>query len=213
MEFKKLIELVKDQPLFESGLLLSGDVNPGYIRRQLSAWVNTGKIIQLRRGLYVLDQPFQKIPPHPFLVANRLQFPSYVSYQSALAYYGLIPEGIYTTVSATTRRPGKWETKIGTFQYHHVQQGWFNGYTSLELDDRQTAFLAVPEKALLDFVLLTPRGDSPSFLDELRLQNLNILDLPRLEAMVNQIKKPKLNRFFTNFQQLVQQQMKGNRRL
>ena len=213
MEFKNLIELVKDQPFFESGLLLSGDVNPGYIRRQLSAWVNTGKIIQLRRGLYVLAQPFQKISPHPFLVANRLQFPSYVSYQTALAYYGLIPEGIYTPVSATTRRPGKWETKIGVFQYHHVQPGWFNGYTSLKLDEQQTAFIAQPEKALLDLILLTPQGDSSAFLDELRLRNLNILDLSRMEGMVNQVKKPKLNRFFINFQELVQENIKGNSRL
>jgi hypothetical protein len=213
MEFSDLVELVKDQPLFDSGLLLSGDVSPGYIRRQLSSWIDAGKIIQLRRGLYVLASPFQKTSPHPFQVANCFKQPSYVSYQSALAYYGLIPEGVYTTVSATTRRPGKWVTALGTFQYHHVLPNWFSDYISLDLGGQQSAFIASPEKALLDLVFLTSQGDSPSFLDELRLQNLEGIDLSKMEVIVKRAGKPKLARFFVHFQQLVQQQAKGNRRL
>ena len=213
MEFSDLVKLVKDQPLFDSGLLLSGDINPDYIRRQLSSWIDAGKIVQLKRGLYVLAPPFQKTSPHPFLVANRFKQPSYVSYQSALAYYGLIPEGVYTTVNATTRRPGKWVTPLGTFQYHHVLSNWFSDYLSLDLGEQQSAFIASPEKALLDLVLLTPQGDSPAFLNELRLQNLDIMDLSRMQEFVKRAEKPKLARFFAYFQQLVRQQEKGNRRL
>ena len=58
--------------MFETGLLLSGDVYPREIYRQLSRWSQAGKIYQLRRGLYCLAPPFQKVKPHPFLVANRL---------------------------------------------------------------------------------------------------------------------------------------------
>lgn len=61
-----------DEPVFEAGLLLAGDVDPSDVRRQLSRWVNAGRLYQLRRGLYALAPPFQKIRPHPFLVANRL---------------------------------------------------------------------------------------------------------------------------------------------
>ena len=213
MEFSELVDLVKDQPLFDTGQLLSGKVDPDYIRKQLSLWLNTGKIIQLRRGLYSLASPYQKVRIHPFMLANRLYSPSYVSYQSALSYYGLIPEGVYTIVSATTRKTKDWETQLGNFKYHSMQKEWFSGYTSTELDDKEFAFIAQPEKALLDLVLLTPQGDSPAFLDELRLQNLEAVDLSGMQTLVNLADKPKLNRFFIHFKQLLQQQAKGSRRL
>jgi len=67
MKFESLLSLVEDQPLFETGLLLAGDVDPDDIRRQLSRWVKAGKIRQLRRGLYMLESPYQSVAPHPFL--------------------------------------------------------------------------------------------------------------------------------------------------
>jgi predicted transcriptional regulator of viral defense system len=84
--------LVADQPLFETGLLLSGEADQNDIRRQLSRWVSSGRLKQLRRRLYTLAPPYQKISAHPFLLANFLMPGSHISTQSALAYYGLIPE-------------------------------------------------------------------------------------------------------------------------
>jgi len=92
MKFNELVETVGDEPLFETGLLIAGEVDPDGLRRQLSRWTATGKLYQLRRGLYALAPPFQKIRPHPFVVANHLVRGSYVSCQSALAFYGIIPE-------------------------------------------------------------------------------------------------------------------------
>jgi len=86
MEFSQLLEIVGDEPVFESGLLLAGEVDPSDVRRQLSRWMQTGRITQLRRELYALAPPYQKVKPHPFLVANRLVRGSYVSLQSALAH-------------------------------------------------------------------------------------------------------------------------------
>ncbi len=203
MVFSEFVDLVKDLPVFETGLLLSGDVNAGYLRKQISLWVNSNKITQLRRGLYVLAPPFQKVKPHPFLIANYLQTASYVSYQSALAYYGLIPEFVAATISATTRRPGKWQTSLGSFEYHHTQQEWFDDYVYQKVTENQSAYIATPEKALLDLILLMPQGNSSAYLDELRLQNLETLDLSRLEAIVEKSGKPKLTRFFSQFKSLV----------
>ena len=87
MNFTELVDLVKGLPVFETGFLLSGNVNANYLRKRMSLWVKSGKIYQLRRGLYTLAPPYQKIKPHPFLLANRLQSASYVSLQSALLYY------------------------------------------------------------------------------------------------------------------------------
>ena len=99
MEFNRVIEIVQDEPVFETGLLLAGHVDPNNIRRQLTRWTKSGRIYQLRRGLYALAPPYQKVKPHPFYVANRLVRGSYVSCQSALTFYGLIPESVPTAVS------------------------------------------------------------------------------------------------------------------
>ena len=85
MKFGDLLSSVRDQPFFETGLLLSGDVDSNDVRRQLSRWVRSGRIRQLRRSLYMLVPPYQNVIPHPFLIANALVPGSYVSAQSALA--------------------------------------------------------------------------------------------------------------------------------
>lgn len=194
MEFEQLVAIVGSEPIFESGLLLSGNVDAAAIRKQLSRWVRARKIIQLRRGLYALAPPYQKVPPHPFLVANYLSQPSYVSLQSALAYYGMIPEGVPVTTSVSTRRPYRWDTPLGIFEFRHVQVDLFYGYDLISLSQKQQAFIASPEKALLDMVYLQPGGDTADYLVELRLENLNRLDLEKFERLVNRSKKPKLIR-------------------
>ena len=71
MKFEQLIEIAGEEPVFETGLLLAGDVDSADVQRQLSRWVQAGRLYQLRRGLYALAPPYQKVRPHPFLVANR----------------------------------------------------------------------------------------------------------------------------------------------
>ena len=66
MKFAKLLDLVSDEPVFETGLLLAEAVNPDAVRVQLSRWVRAGRLYQLRRGLYALAPPFQRVRPHPF---------------------------------------------------------------------------------------------------------------------------------------------------
>lgn len=194
MNFAELLEIVADEPVFETGLLLAGDVDPADVRRQLSRWVKAGRIYQLRRGLYALAPPFQKVKPHPFLVANRLVRGSYVSLQSALAHYGLIPESVPVTTSVAASRPGRWETPFGLFDYRHIQPGLLTGYRQLDLGGEQKALVAAPEKALLDLVHLEPGADSPEYLHELRLQHLEELDLDKLRHLALDAGKPKLQR-------------------
>jgi predicted transcriptional regulator of viral defense system len=194
MYFEDLLTIVGRAPLFDTGLLLAGDVNPDYLRRQLSDWIDAGKLWQLRRGLYALAPPYQKTAPHPFLVANHLASGSYVSLQSALGYHGLIPEHVPVVTSVTTRRPGEWNNPVGQFIFRHVQPDLFFGYQRLEVSSRQFAFVASQEKALLDLIYLTAQGDSPEFLQSLRLQNLDHFDLPQFKKFTRQIGKPKLHR-------------------
>ena len=194
MKFAKLLHIVGNEPVFETGLMLAGNVNPGLVRKQLTLWTKAGKLHQLRRGLYTLAAPFQKSPPHPFLIANRLMHGSYVSCQSALAYYGLIPEYVPTVTSVTTLRPGHWETPLGRFEFRHIKREFFYGYRAEQVADEQMASIASPEKALLDLIYLQPGGDSPDYLHELRLQNLDQLNVEALRRLADRAHSPKLNR-------------------
>ncbi len=194
MRFEDLLAAVGDEPLFETGFLLAGDVDPANVHRQLSRWVKAGRLYQLRRGLYAVAPPFQRIYPHPFLVANRLVPGSYVSLQSALGHFALIPESVPVTTSVTTGRPGHWDTPLGTYLFRHIQPDFLTGFRRHLLTGGQEALLATPEKALLDLVYLEPDGDSPAYLDELRLQNMDGLDPTELRRLAEASGKPKLRR-------------------
>ena len=194
MEFTELIKVVGDEPVFEAGLLLAGDVRLGDVRKQLSRWTEAGKLYQLRRGVYALAPPFQKVKPYPFTIANHLARGSYVSCQSALAYYGLIPEYTPVTTSVTTGRAAEWNTPLGSYAYQHIQIKLFHSYHLIEVGGGQSAFVAAPEKALLDLVYLQPGGDALDYLAELRLQNLDRLNLAGLDQLAERIGSPKLHR-------------------
>lgn len=194
MNIETIQEIVGKEPVFETGLLLAGDVDPNNVRRQLSRLTASGRLIQLRRGLYALAPPCQKIRPHPFLVANRMVKASYVSRQSALAHYGLIPEYVPVVTSVTTSRPCLLENPTGEYDYRHIKPGLFRGYRTVDLGDGQTALVAVPEKALLDLLYLQPGSDSGDYLRELRLENLENIDIRELKKMVRELGSPKLER-------------------
>ena len=193
MKFHEAVDIVSDEPLFETGLLLAGDVDPADIRRQLSRWNRSGRIHQLRRGLYVLAPPWRKQHPHPFLVANRLAPGSYVSGLSALAFAGAIPEYVAETTSVTAGRPGLRTTPLGRFSFRHLKGALMFGYRRVALGNAQSAFVAEPEKAILDIVHLHPGGDHRSYVEELRL-DLHALRLGRLEAFAAIAATPKLAR-------------------
>ena len=194
MKFQDLLDVVGDEPVFETGLLLAGGVQPGDVQRQLTRWVDAGRLHQLRRGLYAFAPPFQKVVAHPFLLANRLVRGSYVSLHSALAHYGLIPEHVPLTTSVTAGRPGVWDTPLGRYEFRHLRSGLLSGYRRTLVADRQEAFLATPEKALLDLIYLVPGAESPAYLQELRLQHLDRLDPAELRRQAEAARKPKLLR-------------------
>jgi len=193
MEFAELLKLVGDDPVFESSLLLAGNIKPKNVRLQLTRWVNSGRIYRLRRGVYSIAPPYQKTQPHPFLVANHLQRSSYVSLQSALAFYGLIPENVNITVSITTGRPERLETPLGIFEFRHIKSNLLFGYHMIDLGG-QNALVATPEKALLDLVYLQPGGVSTKYLQGLRLQNLDRLNRDLLMKQSKVFDSPKMSK-------------------
>ncbi len=66
-----------------------------------------------------------------FLIANKLYAPSYVSFEMALSYYGLIPEGVYAITSATSKKTATFQTPIGKFSYRTLKPQLFFGYNQV----------------------------------------------------------------------------------
>jgi predicted transcriptional regulator of viral defense system len=189
-----LLLLVGNEPVFESSLLLAGRTPEAQVRLQMSRWVAAGKLIQLRRGLYALAPAWRKVEPHPFVVANAMQRGSYVSLQSALAFHGLIPEHVPVVTSVGPRRAETVRNALGSFQFNHLTSGLSFGYAHIEVAARQFAFVARPEKALLDLVYLTAGGDSTAHLASLRLQNAEGMNPDVLLELARRSGKPKLLR-------------------
>jgi len=96
--------------------------------------------------------------------------------------------------ASTTGRPQTIETPLGRFEFRHVSKKYFWGYQQVELKFGQTAFIAHPEKALLDLIYLTPGGDEFEFIKELRLQNFEQINRAVLHEFVERFQSPKLNR-------------------
>ena len=98
------------------------------------------------------------------------------------------------TVSVTTARPGHWDTPLGSYDFRHIRPGLLRGYRLIEVSPAQRAFVASPEKALLDLVYLQANGDSLDYLRELRLQNVERLDCEEVRRQADLSQSPKLQR-------------------
>jgi len=160
----------------------------------------------LRRGVFSLAEPYAKKPLHPFLAANYLKKGSYVSLQSALSYYHMIPEYVPVTTSVTTGRPEKVSTALGLFSYHHVTSSMFFGYTKREIVTGQDVTIACPEKALLDLLYFTPESHTSFYLKELRLSWSNDFSWTIFSEFLERIKSPKLSKSETYLKRLFDEQ-------
>jgi hypothetical protein len=120
--------------------------------------MKSGELVRLQRGLYVLADRFRSTPCHPFAAAQALVPTSYISFETALAYHGWIPERVFTVTSVVPGRKSRQyqHEQLGLYSFHPlaVQPGGF-----LELVDRvqmggQLALIARPCRALMDLVCL-----------------------------------------------------------
>jgi predicted transcriptional regulator of viral defense system len=130
-------------------------VTPGAAKMLLVRYVKKGYVLQLkgRRGLYGLKSR----PPHPWLLANRLLRPSYVSLETALSHYGHIPESVHAVTSVSPKTTRTFQSLGLSFNYQKVKQTAFTGYQSLQVDG-QSVWIAEPEKAAADYLYFVHLG-------------------------------------------------------
>lgn len=161
-----------EKPVFstEEARVVAFASNPDTLKLQLHQWVKNGDLISLKRGLYMF--PSGRVDR--VQIAGFLYPPCYVSLESALNLYGIMPDIPFALTLVTTRTTRTFNTPLGRFIYHKIKQGAFTGFDPHTL-------IAEKEKALLDYLylhknVLVADGD---FWRELRLQSLDQLDFQR----------------------------------
>jgi len=151
------------------------------LKNGLSRWVNAGQILKLRRNLYEFVEPGLESNIPDLYVANKLYSPSYVSLETALSLYGLIP-GIAAQVTSITTRPTRefknrytreFKNRYGCFFYRSCQERAFIGYKLMRYEGFKI-FIADREKALVDFIYFAVRRKDSLNFDEERF-NKDIL--------------------------------------
>lgn len=153
-------------------------------KTKLSRMVKQGKYFQIARGLYETEK---NVPGH--LLAGSIYGPSYISFEYALGFYGMIPEAVYTITSATfeKRKKKKYETAFGTFTYRDVPSAAFPLNIRLIQEGSYFYRIAEPEKALCDQLYTMPPAKNIKLLAELLFDDLRIEETELLKLEIEKI--------------------------
>jgi predicted transcriptional regulator of viral defense system len=156
MDYRPVLARLSNQPLSHQ-LLVSIFKEYERPNDKIYQLAKEGVIQSIKKGLYVVG-PALNVDrrPEPFLLANHILGPSYVSVETALSYHGIIPERVYEIASMTTQAPRNFNTPLGTFTYTRLSLPYYSfGIRSEKLADDQYAMVASAEKALCDKIITT----------------------------------------------------------
>ena len=120
-------------------------------RGKIARMIHSGELVQLRRGLYATSRDVD-----PFCFAASIYGPSYISYETALSYHGVIPEAVYEISSATLNRPKEFETVFGRYRFHSVPEAVYHLGIERETRCGIPFLIASPTKALCDRIAREP---------------------------------------------------------
>ncbi|MCX7121420.1 MAG: hypothetical protein NTZ67_06565 [Gammaproteobacteria bacterium] len=114
--------------------------------------VTKGQLIRLKRGVFCLGKRLAAKSLSLFEIAQFIYGPSYISFESALSYHGLIPEAVYMTTSACILRNKTFRGSLRDFSYNRLPvDKFFIGVDYVE-EGNNTFLMASPWKALLDYI-------------------------------------------------------------
>lgn len=117
----------------------------------------SGQLLRIKKGLYVVSPKVTQVPLSPELIANHVYAPSYVSMHSALRFYGLIPEAVYSVQSMTLKHTRRFDTPLGRFDYTCMSRNAFPVGVTIINKQTYTFLMATPEKALCDLIANSPQ--------------------------------------------------------
>lgn len=157
MNFTEAIRDYAGQPLTRQILM---DLLQEYRRPydKINELTKQGFLVQVKRGVFIPGPQSSTPTPEKLLLANHLWRPSYVSSDSALSYWGLIPERVYETFSMTTNLAKTYKTPVGRFRYIRLPLPYYSyGIQRVELASKQMTLIAGKEKSLCDKIITTQR--------------------------------------------------------
>lgn len=202
MNYLTLYNQAKNYPLFriEDASKWFPRADRRNILNQFNLWTKSGRLERITRGIYML-------PDHeltdPLILANFVYGPSYITLESALNSYSIMPDIPFSVTSAALAKTKTFRTKKhGVFFYHHIKPELFFGFRTVKIDTppfRHYSYrIAAPEKAIFDYLYLrTGKPDNmDGFFDELRLslpKNFRFGDLAQWEKLVS----PRIKTFHT----------------
>jgi len=176
---------LRDFPVFSIADIRAA--HGGFDRRRLSEWQKKGYIKKIVKGYYL----FSDIEMNEGLlltIANKIYKPSYISFETAMSHYRLIPESIYMITSASTKRTSLFETPLVRFSYRTIKPALFFGYSLLPGGIK----MAFMEKALLDYFYINPALRTEDDFASLRINR---------EEMLNRFNKKQLTDYMRRFSQ------------
>jgi predicted transcriptional regulator of viral defense system len=151
-------------------------LDPNFHRQQLNYWQNQGYIKPLVGGYYVLaDRAMDEM--YLFMLANKIYEPSYVSLESALAYYEVIPETVFGVTSVSSRKTKQYESTWGVLRYRSVKSQYMIGYQVIENNPGNKFKIACLEKAVLDYLYLYSDIQTMADFEGLRWNRTQLQDL------------------------------------
>ena len=138
----------------------------------ISNLVDTNQLIRVKRGLYVVSPDVSGVPINSMIIANSLYGPSYVSFSTALNYYGLIDDVSQGTYSASIKQDKRYMTPVGRFEYIAVPASYYAIGIKQVVTNDCSFLIATPEKALCDTIVntvglnLRSQKDAMAYLEE-----------------------------------------------
>lgn len=196
---KELIQLPAE---FDYNLLLHALRNFKKPRDKIRRLIRAEDILRVKKGLYVLGKEYNK-PYNKYVLANQIYGPSYITGQTALAFWDMIPERVELIISMTAKRKKLFETPVGRFSYLYCHKKVFNIGVKLEqTGDKKRILIASPEKALCDVVAtqthISAKKEMKEFLELMRLDYRvdKKLDLSLLEEIKIRYRRRSINLLF-----------------
>lgn len=198
MDFRTIVKEYAEAPISRQLILelLSNYQSPN---DKISELLKSNELISIRRGLYIIGPKLDLPSPEPFLIANHLRGPSYVSLESALSYWNMIPERAYEISSVTIKSSKQYKTPVGRFSYQQLKIPYYSyGIKNIEYSPKQTILIASREKALCDKIVLTPKINLRSIkqtqeflMEDLRMdrEELRTLDTEIMEMWIENAPK------------------------
>jgi len=205
MKYKELQRYFSDRIFSFSELQKVTTETRESLKSQLQVMIKRGDVKSLKRGVYYLS--VSKL--NSYAVSNKLVKPSYLSLETALAMYQIIPDTISTYTAITSLKTQEYQNELGYFVYRHLPQDKFIGVT-----EQGGVLWASPEKALVDYLYLNSSRFKPtiSSLQEARFQNLETLDFTVLRDFAKIFKQKKLIQIIELIEQYVKSESYDNYR-